>query len=581
MVSAVRVRRGGIRISAILIAALIFLCGVASDEATGDDARGEAVSPGSELYSIAEGIVKWRKSEAGVKGNLLSGQFLKYAGSSAGDWFPFGIGRLGIADDYGAYLRSLRENVEDRYMSKGQLDANKATEWHRVSLAMLAAGGDPVQAGTVSGGAVIDLIRDGVYDRGRTEALGAQGLNGLIWGLISLDAMRYKVPDGASISREDIVADILSRQLSDGSFSLEGTEGSVDITAMALTALAPYYNSEEKFSLKASASAKKKKKVRDAVDASIKWLSANQTDGGDFISWGDANSESVSQMIVALCALGIDPADDKRFMKNGASLVDSLLKFRKGNGCFAHLEGDPEDAPSNLMASEQALYAIAAVIRLKEGRRSLFDFRPEMAAETRAGIDALEGGISLLSEKDETAGKDVVLALFNDYKKIPGEERSYLRGYKKLAGAMDALGIKNDSEPLSGYMSLNDGGAGAITAVLGGADMKPELESIAGAAARTDAEIESINKGVMDNLYPFDKISQSDKGELDAYVSRIEKLDEADRERVSGYRELLKAKERIGSYPSARMIIIIVCAIGALLLALLLIRRRRRSLKDE
>lgn len=84
---------------------------------------------------------------------------------------------------------------------------------------------------------------------------------------------------------------------------------------MALQALAPYYNTRED--------------VKEAVDKAVNHLSQAQgTDG----SYG--NPEATSQVIVALCTLGIDPDQDDRFIKVGSSLVDGLLMYALEDGSF-------------------------------------------------------------------------------------------------------------------------------------------------------------------------------------------------------------------------------------------------------
>jgi hypothetical protein len=568
-------------VTAALIVVLICICIAPAPVYGGQEDTG---SP--DIYAVAEGVIAWEKAQAGAEGGLLDGSFTEYAGSSAGDWFPFGFGRLGVPDNYAAYLSSLTGNVEERYDKDGTLSANKATEWHRISLAMLAAGGDPTRAGKTKGNADINLIADGVYNRGRVAPLDAQGLNGLVWGLIALDSFRYDVPDDAYCSRRDLISDILSEQLPDGGFSLEGDAGSADITAMVVTALAPYYNSEEKFMVETPSagdrddtSAEKNRDVlvRDAVDSALKWLSENQLDDGDFSAWGDPNSESASQIIVALCSVGIDPASDKRFVKKGNSAVDGLLKYRMKDGSFSHTFGDALSAPSASMASEQALYALTALLRFKNDRRALFDFRPETPAAVRDSINAVDEAIAALPDAVGPSDAEKVSTLFAKYRQIPAEERSYVRGYRRLADAMNALGIPNDSEPLSEYMELNDGGDGAVTDVMTGADLKPEIERMAEAAAATDSEIEDINSGVMGGLYPFDRISRGDKDELEGYIARIELLEEKDRERVSGYKELLAAEKRLTDQTAVLTVAVSVCAAVAVLFILLLMRKRRKG----
>ena len=197
----------------------------------------------SELEEMSTEIINWKKSESEISSddNLLNNQFLEHAGSSSGDWFPIGLGRLGYEDDYDAYLAVINDVIAKRYDEEHKLDRIKATEWHRISLAVLALGGDPT---AISEGS-IDLIADGTYNRSKVMDLGKQGINGLTWGLLTLDSMRYKVPKNAADSREDIIKRILEAQLDDGGFSLKSPPSNADITGMTLQALAPYYNSEK------------------------------------------------------------------------------------------------------------------------------------------------------------------------------------------------------------------------------------------------------------------------------------------------------------------------------------------------
>lgn len=151
------------------------------------------------------------------------------------------------------------------------------------------------------------------------------------------------------------MAEILSYQCRDGGWAMMGDESDVDMTAMALTSLAPY---QEEIDVKA------------AVDAALTYLSdAQQADGG-FMSWGAANSESCAQVIVALTALGIDPAADSRFVKNGASPLDGLCAFACEGGGFRHSD---EQMESDGMATEQGFYALVAYDRFRQGQTRLFD----------------------------------------------------------------------------------------------------------------------------------------------------------------------------------------------------------------
>ena len=79
-----------------------------------------------------------------------------------------------------------------------------------------------------------------------------QGINGTIYALIALDSNNYEIPKLTETdlqkglvqtTREKLIAHILQNQLEDGGWTLSGTESDADMTAMAIQALAPYYNS--------------------------------------------------------------------------------------------------------------------------------------------------------------------------------------------------------------------------------------------------------------------------------------------------------------------------------------------------
>jgi hypothetical protein len=73
---------------------------------------------------------------------------------------------------------------------------------------------------------------------------------------------------------------------------------------------------------------------------------------------------------VALCELGIS-LEDPRFVKNGNTLVDALMRFRKEDGSFSHLLNESSD----LLATEQALCALIALVRMEQGRGPLYQIR--------------------------------------------------------------------------------------------------------------------------------------------------------------------------------------------------------------
>ena len=272
-------------------------------------------------------------------------------GSTGGEWLILGLARSGleIADEY---FETYFQNVSAYTAQQGGvLHAKKYTEYSRVILAVTAIGRD---ASNVGGYDLLQPLAD-------FEQTVFQGINGPAFALLALDSGNYELPEntvGTTQATRDLYVDyILDEQLADGGWSLMGGSAEIDLTAMALQALAKYQDRQD---------------VAEAIDKGLAVLSSRQNEKGgyQFNVSEPESSESISQTIVALSELGI-PMDDPRFVKNGNTLVDALLRFRQEDGGFSHqLEGD-----SDLLATEQAFYALVAADRAARGESSLYTMK--------------------------------------------------------------------------------------------------------------------------------------------------------------------------------------------------------------
>ena len=302
--------------------------------------------------AIASSIAGAEKTQLGVAQDapLLTEELLP-AGSSVSDWTALAMARAEVADDYAGYLTRLQAYVERQYAENGCLHEVKATEYHRIALTAAALGGDPTAFGTKPDGTAIDLVAEGTYNW-QGDDLGGQGLNGWIFALLAVDAVNADIPAGARYSRQDMLDAIVSAQLPEGGFSLGGGEMDVDITAMALQALAPY-----------------QAELPEVIDAALNALSSAQLPTGGFESWGAQSSESCAQVLLALCELNIDPETDARFQKASGNVVTALLSFCTADGGIAHQQGGQADA----MAGEQAMQALMALHLRQQGLGRFFD----------------------------------------------------------------------------------------------------------------------------------------------------------------------------------------------------------------
>jgi len=266
--------------------------------------------------------------------------------SIGGEWAVIGLARSGH-DVPDSYYESYYRTVENYVKScDGVLHERKSSEYSRVILGLTAAGYDPRN---VAGFDLTAPLED-------FEFTVLQGLSGPIFALISLDSLDY--PNG---QRNNYITEILRRQLNDGGWNLAGgtSEETKDqpsepnLTGMALQALAKYQAEPG---------------VRVATDKALERLSKLQSKDGGFSGWGSENVESTVQVLVALCELGI-PIDDVRFVKDGNTLIDSILSFRNPDGSFRHID---DGSGNSLMSAEQALYGLVAAQRALENKNSLY-----------------------------------------------------------------------------------------------------------------------------------------------------------------------------------------------------------------
>ena len=306
-----------------------------------DDEAGQTVSPEQQQEILAETVTK-------------TGEFLYQSvaeptfGSVGGEWLILGLARSGleISDEYfETYFQNLSVYTAQQ---GGVLHAKKYTEYSRVVLAVTAIGKDPLDVGGFNMLLALADFEQTVF----------QGINGPIFALLALDSGNYEIPEntvGSTQATRDLYVDyILNAQLPDGGWSLMGGEPEIDLTAMALQALAKYQD---------------RKDVAEAIEKGLAILSDRQNENGSYqySATEQASCESVAQVIVALTELGIS-LDDSRFVKNGKTLLDGILQFRQADDGFSHLV----DGETDLLATEQAFYALVAAKRLAEGESSLY-----------------------------------------------------------------------------------------------------------------------------------------------------------------------------------------------------------------
>lgn len=277
-------------------------------------------------------------------GDYLEALGTPAVGTIGGEWMVIGLARSGRKVPEG-YYDSVVKYVTENIDANERLHSNKSTDNARLILALTAIEKDVTD---VAGHNLLLGLNDMHY-------LQKQGINGPIWTLIALDCSNYPAPTGGDVSREALIQVILDAQLGDGGWALSGENADPDMTGMALQALAPYYD--------------RNTSVQAAVDHAVTLLSEIQDSDGCYSSVDGASCESLAQVVVALTALDIDPDTDTRFIKNGVSVLDALLRYAVSDGGFRHVLTGQRDG----MATEQGYYALTAYNRFLSDKTSLYD----------------------------------------------------------------------------------------------------------------------------------------------------------------------------------------------------------------
>lgn len=306
--------------------------------------------PGTEVPGFDEAY-------AGAKAYIQSAVSAPVVSYLFGEWAVLGQARakVPLSEAYiAAYYEKVVAYVKANIGSDGILrkpdDKNTPiiTDNERIILALTAIGKDPANVG---GKNLLTALQNKdvmkVTDTSNTD------INGLVMGLLALNSRNY------TSDTSWLVQAVLAQQNEDGSWSASADTkpvGDVDMTAMALQALAPYHKDSGN------------ETVNTAVEKALNWLSGKYRSGYD-------SSESCAQVVIALSALNLDANTDARFTKTvegkTLSVLGNLLQYRVAkNGGFKHQFADKA---VNEMATEQALCAMAAYARFTEKANALYD----------------------------------------------------------------------------------------------------------------------------------------------------------------------------------------------------------------
>ena len=272
--------------------------------------------------SVIDGIAMFKMSESGT-GDLdeWAQTRIPEGAGTVGDSYAYALFRLGKAD-VSKYGKALEKYLEENEVRSGTT---------RLKLALCMCMTNPGH---------------GYIDEAVESSVGKLGIMSLVYGL----HLANNGFEGEEYSADRIVYEILGLRHPDGGWSVMGENSDVDVTAMVLQAFAGTESVADLSGMRG--------RIEDGITTGLRFLSKKQNDNGDYAGFGTDNAESTAQVIIALSSLGVDAARDERFVKNGNSVIDGMMRYRLPDGSFEHIGG----GGSNSTATSQAFTAMASYI---------------------------------------------------------------------------------------------------------------------------------------------------------------------------------------------------------------------------
>lgn len=451
-----------------------FLAGTAekmesAEETSGDTKKQDGIT----IYQPAfEGLNK-------VENYLQTAVTNPIVDSIGGEWAVIAMARNGNLSEEAKnnYLQNIYQKLRE---TNGVLHTAKYTEYSRVTLALASMGISPT---SVEGYNLLQPLAN-------MKKVNRQGINGTIFALIAFDSNQYEIPklegSGKQTTREGLIQTILSAEISGGGWALMGNQPDPDITAMALQALAPYTQQQE---------------VKEAVDRGVAMLAQLQDEEGGYISNAGYDSaknlESTAQVVIALSAIDVSLLNSEKFVKNGKTLLDEMLRFQVSDGSFCHVI----DGGSNQMATEQGALALAAWYRAVTEKKSLYDMTDVESGQT--GGEETPERIEAFREKLEA-----------------------FSGNLTLDNADELYALKVELSLMGNFSEKGD--------------FEAKLEQMLKEVEVQAAEIEALDKEIWEGFDPLN-ITLKDKKEIERLLTAFHKIPEANRKHLQYGEELLRA----------------------------------------
>ncbi len=266
-----------------------------------------------------------------------------------------------------AVLGACGMSVDHRYLTNvlRAVSEDTAPTGTELAAGILAVTFSGISAENFSGR---DLIAEMLTypDLGRIES---------ILGLIAYDCNHYDIPSDALNARSAMLNVIMAGQNEDGGISeIQGEESDVFLTALALTALAPYRDDAT---------------VGPCIERALAWLAGQLGEGCVYYDGARPSCTATSAAILALSSLSV-PLSDERFSYGEHNLLSSLMNFYAGGTGFSELEEGEADA-------QPTEFALLALESQRTGRN------PLILASPITGSGSLDFSVSEPAPEQESS----------------------------------------------------------------------------------------------------------------------------------------------------------------------------------
>ncbi len=244
--------------------------------------------------------------------------------------------------------------------------------------------------------------------------------------------------NGTEESEQDLIEAVLENQGEDGSWD---EWGSVQSTSNVIAGLSFYQGTDEK--------------IEEAIENAVAYLCGAQEPDGRFDDGYGPDANVAAMAVMGLCAAGVNPDTDARFIKDGVSALDALLSFAlTDNSGF----GYNDNASINAYATEQAFRALLAAKQMMETGKAfnIYDFSHNSGSLTPGRATGSGSGTKPSNPPEEndditvdvTIRPDVGYWMKNKY--VTVDEGATV--YHAFVKALEGSGITQEGAE-SGYVS--------------------------------------------------------------------------------------------------------------------------------